>query len=238
MAHVLIVEDAPDALELATAALRGAGHTTSSAGTAAAALDAVRSRAPDVILLDLGLPDADGTDLCRDLRGICNAYILMLTARDSELDKVLGLKLGADDYMTKPFSPRELSARIEALMRRHRNAIEDSSGERRFEDLVVRPLSHDALLDGEPLRLTRIEFAILEALSEHPSQVMSRDQIRARVWGDDWFAGDHSLDVHVANLRRKIDLDGRSHIRTVRGVGYQMAMQPREAVTSGGRAEP
>jgi DNA-binding response OmpR family regulator len=191
-----------------------------------------------VILLDLGLPDADGTDLCRELRGISDAYILMLTARDDEVDKVLGLKLGADDYVTKPYSPRELTARIEALLRRPRNAVAEPVDERHVGDLVVRPLSHDVLLDGRSLQLTRIEFAILDALTESPSRVLSREQLRSRVWGDDWFAGDHSLDVHMANLRRKIDANGVAHIRTVRGVGYRMAEELAEVTASGGRRGP
>jgi DNA-binding response OmpR family regulator len=238
MAHVLVVEDAPDALELATATLRSAGHTTSAATTAVEALRSVRARPPEVILLDLGLPDADGTDLCRELRGISDAYILMLTARDDEVDKVLGLKLGADDYVTKPYSPRELTARIEALLRRPRNAVAEPVDERHVGDLVVRPLSHDVLLDGRSLQLTRIEFAILDALTESPSRVLSREQLRSRVWGDDWFAGDHSLDVHMANLRRKIDANGVAHIRTVRGVGYRMAEELAEVTASGGRRGP
>jgi DNA-binding response OmpR family regulator len=234
MAHVLIVEDAPDALELATATLRSAGHTTSAATTAAEALRGVRARPPEVILLDLGLPDADGTDLCREMRTLSDAYILMLTARDDEVDKVLGLKMGADDYVTKPYSPRELTARIEALLRRPRAAMEEPVAERRIGDLVVRPLSHDVLLDGAPLQLTRIEFAILDALSESPERVLSREQLRSRVWGEDWFAGEHSLDVHMTNLRRKIDRNGVAHIRTVRGVGYRMAEQVSETAASGG----
>jgi DNA-binding response OmpR family regulator len=110
--------------------------------------------------------------------------------------------------------------------------------ERHVGDLVVRPLSHDVLLDGRSLQLTRIEFAILDALTESPSRVLSREQLRSRVWGDDWFAGDHSLDVHMANLRRKIDANGVAHIRTVRGVGYRMAEQLLEVTASGGRSGP
>ncbi|MBU6216694.1 MAG: response regulator, partial [Acidobacteria bacterium] len=120
MTHVLIIEDAPEAAELATSLLRGAGYDTSTAATGEAALELARAVRPEVILLDLGLPDTDGTDLCRSLREFSDAFIVMLTARDDEIDKVLGLKLGADDYVTKPYSPRELLARIEALLRRDR----------------------------------------------------------------------------------------------------------------------
>lgn len=223
MTHILIVEDAPEAAELATAILRGAGYATSTASTGSGALEQTRAIRPDLILLDLGLPDTDGTDLCRQLREFSDAYIMILTARDDEVDKVLGLKLGADDYVTKPYSPREMLARIEALMRRSRQKEPDVSDDRHMGDLVVIPSSHRVLLDGEEVHLTRIEFAILDALSERPDRVLSRETLRERVWGADWFSGDHVVDVHMANLRKKIDRNGRSHIRTVRGVGYRMA---------------
>jgi DNA-binding response OmpR family regulator len=221
--HVLIVEDAPDAAELATAVMRSAGFDTSVAATAAAAEEQVRAVRPDVILLDLGLPDADGTDLCRSLRSFSDAYIVMVTSRDDEVDKVLGLKLGADDYVTKPYSPREVLARIEALLRRPRAAVrEDADTERRLGDLVVHPRANRVDVGGVEVELTRIEFAILEVLTEHPDRVVSRGILCQRVWGDDWVHDDHVVDVHIANLRKKIDRDGVRHIRTVRGVGYRM----------------
>ncbi len=223
MTHVLIIEDAPEAAELATSLLRGAGYDTSTAATGEAALELARAVRPEVILLDLGLPDTDGTDLCRSLREFSDAFIVMLTARDDEIDKVLGLKLGADDYVTKPYSPRELLARIEALLRRDRRGTTEGPSERRVGDLVVQPEAHRVLLDGEEMHLTRIEFSILDALTEHPGRVLSRSALRERVWGAEWYTGDHVVDVHMANLRKKIDKGGRSHIRTVRGVGYRMA---------------
>lgn len=223
MTHVLIVEDAPEAAELATALLRNAGFDTSTASSGAAALAQTRAVRPDVILLDLGLPDGDGTDLCRQLREFTDAFIVMLTSRDDEVDKVLGLKLGADDYITKPFSPRELLARIEALLRRSRTGAAPAPAERRFGDLVVHPEAHRVTVGDEEITLTRIEFAILDALSEQPDRVLSREALRERVWGADWYTGDHVVDVHMANLRKKIDRGGESHIRTVRGVGYRMA---------------
>jgi DNA-binding response OmpR family regulator len=223
MTHVLIVEDAPEAAELATALLRGAGFDTSTAGTGQAAMELARAHQPDVILLDLGLPDADGTDLCRSLREFSDAYIVMLTSRDEEVDKVLGLKLGADDYVTKPYSPRELLARVEALLRRPRAGADAADAERRIGELLVIPEAHQVLVDGEEVPLTRIEFAILDALTERPDRVLSRESLRERVWGADWYSGDHVVDVHMANLRKKIDRNGTNHIRTVRGVGYRMA---------------
>jgi DNA-binding response OmpR family regulator len=223
MTHVLIVEDAPEAAELATAFLRGAGYDTSTATTGEAALDLARAHRPDVILLDLGLPDTDGTDLCRSLREFSDAHIVMLTSRSDEIDKVLGLKLGADDYVTKPYSPRELLARLEAALRRARPTESPVSADRRIGDLVVQPEAHQVLLEGEEVPLTKIEFAILDALSERPDRVLSRAALRERVWGADWYSGDHVVDVHMANLRKKLDRNGRSHIKTIRGVGYRMA---------------
>ncbi len=226
MTHVLIVEDAPDAAELATAVMRSAGFDTSVAATAAAAKELTLALRPDVILLDLGLPDVDGTDLCRSLRDFSDAYIVMLTSRDDEVDKVLGLKLGADDYVTKPYSPREVLARVEALLRRPRVGAAPVVTERRVGDLVVHPDSHRATVGGTEVELTRIEFGILDALTEHPDRTVSRQVLCERVWGADWVHDDHVVDVHIANLRKKIDRDGRRHIRTVRGVGYRMADQP------------
>lgn len=224
MTHVLIVEDAPDAAELATAVMRSAGFETSVAPTALAAEALVRSVRPDVILLDLGLPDGDGTDLCRTLRSFSDAYIVMVTSRDDEVDKVLGLKLGADDYVTKPYSPREVLARIEALLRRPRVAVrDDHDGDRRVGDLVVHPGAQRAVVGGTEVELTRIEFSILDVLTERPDRVVTRAVLCERVWGDDWIHDDHVVDVHIANLRKKIDRDGVRHIRTVRGVGYRMA---------------
>jgi len=190
MAEVLIVEDAPEYSELVTAILRQAGHATRSAATGAAAMQALGAVDPDVVVLDLTLPDVDGLDLCQTIRARSDAYIIVVTARDDEVDKVLGLKLGADDYVTKPFSPRELAAR-------------------------------EVEVAGSPVELTKIEFAILEALTDNPKVVLTREVLRDRVWGPDWYGDDHVVDVHIANLRKKIDRKGSpSLVRTVRGVGY------------------
>jgi len=222
MTRVLIVEDAPDAAELAIAVMRAAGFETNSASTGAEALGMARSLDPDVVLLDLGLPDVDGVDLCRELRSFSDAYIVMLTARDDEVDKVLGLKLGADDYVTKPYSARELQARIEALLRRARTPV-GAATRRRVGAVEIDPGQHRCEVDGTEVHLTRTEFAILDALSEHPGLVLSRAALRARVWGEDWYQGDHVVDVHISNLRRKLRRHGDDHIATVRGVGYRMA---------------
>jgi len=221
---ILIIEDAPDAAELAAELVRSAGHTPVVASDGSSALELVRSTGPDLILLDIGLPDTDGIDLCRQIRELTDAFLVMLTASDDEVDKVVTLKLGADDYVTKPYSPRELLARIEALLRRNRREPEANLDERRVGALAVYPDAHRVTVDGQEVTLTRIEFAILDVLTEHPERVLSRDTLRERVWGADWFTGDHVVDVHMANLRKKIDpVDGPSRIRTVRGVGFRMA---------------
>jgi DNA-binding response OmpR family regulator len=226
MPCALVIEDAPEAAELATALLRRAGFEPSCAGTGAAGIELARSLRPTLILLDLGLPDADGTDVCEAIRAFSDAYLVMLSSRDSEADKVLGLKLGADDYLTKPYSPRELLARIEALMRRPRPGgvmAGRDAVERRFGELVVQPDAHLVSVGGRTVHLTRTEFAIIDALSERPERVVTRAELLRRVWGDTWGDDYHVVDVHVANLRKKVDRGPHSFIRTVRGVGYSMA---------------
>ncbi|MEY4230247.1 MAG: hypothetical protein RLZZ362_1096 [Actinomycetota bacterium] len=184
------------------------------------ALDSIAATPPDVIVLDLTLPDGDGLDLCRTVRDRSSAYVLMLSGRDDEIDKLLGFRLGADDYVTKPFSPRELVARVEALLRRPRNTA-DQALERRVGDVVIRTIAREVEVDGQRVELTRIEFDLLDTLTANPKVVFTRAQLLERVWRPDWYADDHVVDVHIANLRKKIDLPGRtSIIRTVRGVGY------------------
>ena len=178
--------------------------------------------APDIIILDLSLPDGDGLDLCRVIRERSSAYVLVLTARDDEVDKLLGFRLGADDYMTKPFSPRELGARVEALLRRPRQA-DPAEAVRTIDDMVISPGGRDVTIGGDHVELTRIEFDLLDVLSAQPKLVFSRQQLLERVWGPGWIGDDHVVDVHIANLRKKIDTaSGRGRIRTVRGVGYSM----------------
>ncbi|MTA11256.1 MAG: response regulator [Actinobacteria bacterium] len=219
-ADVLVVEDAPEFAQMVTAILRKGGHRVRTATTIADAVEALAATAPDLIVLDLTLPDGDGLDLCRTIRERSNAYILVLSGRDDEIDKLLGFKLGADDYVTKPFSPRELAARVEALLRRPRVA-ETTSAERMVGHVTVRPEAREVEIAGQLVDLTRIEFDLLDTLSASPKVVFTRAQLLERVWGPDWYADDHVVDVHVANLRKKIDRPGaKSVVRTVRGVGY------------------
>jgi DNA-binding response OmpR family regulator len=224
--RVLVVDDAPEFIELLVPLLDREGYVTRAARDGEAAVAEARRFRPDVIVLDLGLPKIDGVDVCRQVRGFSDAYVIMLTARADEVDRVVGLEVGADDYMTKPFSPRELVARVRAMLRRPRSSVtvgSEAAQLRRFADLEIDPLAHTVKVDGTEVQLTRIEFDLLDTLSSNRSMVFSRTLLRERVWGPDWYGDDHVVDVHIANLRKKIDIAGRpSHIRTVRGVGYRM----------------
>jgi DNA-binding response OmpR family regulator len=222
---VLVVEDLPEFTQIITTVVRSAGHRVRTAATIADALTSLASVPPDLVILDLGLPDGDGLDLCRTIRERSTAYILVLTGRDDEIDMLLGFRLGADDYMKKPFSPKELAARIEALLRRPRHA-EAGAATRAFGDLTVDTLGRMVTVAGTPIELTRIEFDIIDALSERPAVVLSRLQLLERVWGPGWVGDDHVIDVHIANLRKKLANgdQGTRWIRTVRGVGYSMGV--------------
>ncbi len=221
--RVLVVEDAPEFVELLVPLLRTEGYSVRTSADGESAVEMVRSFQPDVILLDLTLPRLDGVEVCRRVRDFTDAYIVMLTARTDEVDRVVGLEVGADDYVTKPFSARELVARIRAMLRRPRGGATQPRAVRRIGALEVDPVGREVRLDGETIELTKTEFDILELLSSRPEMVFSREVIRARVWGLDWFGDDHAVDVHIANLRKKIDESGgASRVRTIRGVGYRM----------------
>jgi DNA-binding response OmpR family regulator len=182
---------------------------------------------PDVVVLDLGLPGLDGVEVCRQLRTFSDAYVVMLTARSEEVDTLIGLSVGADDYVTKPFSPRELVARLQAMLRRPRplgQRADPAPARRVIGALAIDPGGRDVWLDGSPVALTRTEFDLLDALSEHPHLVLSRRQLIDAVWGPSWVGDEHLVDVHVGHLRRKLDDEAQRgrFIRTVRGVGYRM----------------
>jgi DNA-binding response OmpR family regulator len=221
---VLLVEDAPEFTRLVTDVLTDAGYKVRSVTTLADALVSMTAAMPDVVVLDLGLPDGDGLDLCQSIREHSNAYVIVVSGRASEFDKLRGFRLGADDFLMKPFSGRELVARVEALLRRPR--IDQTEGlPRVFGELVLDPHSREVTVAGSPVELTRIEFDLLETMSANPRLVFTRQQLLDKVWGPNWFGDDHVVDVHVANLRKKIDAGAeKSWVRTVRGVGYSMAL--------------
>ena len=219
----LVVDDEPPLVRLVAAYLEREGFEVATAGEGAEAVALASALRPDLIVLDLMLPGLDGIEVCRRIRAFSDAYIVMLTARAEELDTIVGLSTGADDYMTKPFSPGELVARIRAMLRRPR-AVPATASPRRFDDLVIDPAAREVVLAGVPVELTKLEFDLLEALSEHPRVVLSRRQLLERVWGASWSGDEHLVEVHVANLRGKLgDVPGGPrYIETVRGVGYRI----------------
>jgi len=223
-ARALVVDDAAEFRELVGSVLRSEGFVVELAAEGRAALDAARRFAPDVVVLDLGLPGMDGIEVCRRMRTFSDAYVVMLTGREDEVDKLIGLSVGADDYVTKPFSPRELVARIRAMLRRPRTVTAAADSTRRVGALEVDPAAREARLDGVVVELTRIEFDLLDVLSERPRTALTRGQLLERVWGPNWFGDDHLVDVHMSKLRQKLGDDARAprYIRTVRGVGYRL----------------
>ena len=222
--RALVVDDEAPLVTVVTGYLEREGFEVLSAGDGERAVELARSEAPDVIVLDLMLPGIDGIEACRRIRAFSDAYIVMLTARAEEVDKIVGLSTGADDYVTKPFSPRELVARIRAMLRRPRAEHGGGRDVRRIGGLVIDPEAREVLRDGEPVALTRTEFDLLDALSERPRVVFTREQLLERVWGGEWFGDEHVVDVHVANLRHKLGDSGDRprYVETVRGVGYRM----------------
>lgn len=219
---VLVVEDAAEYAQAISAILQQGGHRVRLATTIAAATAEFDAGTPDLVILDLTLPDGDGLDFCRQVRERSSAYVLMLTGRNDEVDKLVGFRLGADDYVTKPFSPRELAARIEALARRPRQPTSEPA-KRVVGELSIHVSSREVTVGDSPVELTRIEFDLLEAFSSNPKLVFTRQQLLERVWGGNWFGDDHVVDVHVANLRKKLATAGAPNVvRTVRGVGYAL----------------
>jgi len=221
---VLVVEDAPEYAELVSVVLGRAGHHVRLAPDIGVAVTAMTNRMPDLVVLDLALPDGDGLDLCRAIREHSDAYVLVVSGRAEAADTLMGFRLGADDFVLKPFSGRELLARVEALLRRPRGG-EAVVSVRSFGELRIDPASREVTVAGVDVDLTRIEFDLLDMMASNPRTVLARQQLLDHVWGPGWFGDDHVVDVHVANLRKKIDLPDRpSFVRTVRGVGYSMAL--------------
>ncbi|GIG40617.1 putative sensory transduction protein [Cellulomonas phragmiteti] len=194
----------------------------------AQALNLLREVDPDVVVLDLGLPGLDGVEVCRRLRTFSDCYVLMLTARAEEVDTLIGLSVGADDYMTKPFSPRELMARIGVLLRRPRRdpaaAAPGTVPAVTVGSLTIDPAAREVHVDGEAVALTRTEFDVLAALASRPGMVFSRAALIEAVWGPGWVGDEHLVDVHVLHVRQKLgdSAEQQRFVRTVRGVGYRM----------------
>jgi DNA-binding response OmpR family regulator len=223
---VLLVEDERAITEPLAEALEREGFDTTVAGTAAEAMESAAGREPDLVLLDIGLPDGSGLDVCREIRKGSDVPIIMLTARGSEADRVAGLELGADDYVVKPFSAREVIARVRAVLRRATPAPGgDGADPIRIGDLTLDTARHEARVGDRPLELSRKEFELLRTLMESAGSVLTREALIDEVWDMNWFGSTKTLDVHISGLRRKLDDDPKEprYIHTVRGVGFRFS---------------
>jgi DNA-binding response OmpR family regulator len=231
---ILVVEDEISLQETLAYNLKKQGYTVHTASTGGEALKYARELKPDLILLDIMLPEMDGFEVCRTLRQEMNTPVLMLTARDDEIDRVVGLEVGADDYLTKPFSMRELMARVKAMLRRVRLIREDaeaksaasdmpSGGLIRFANLEINSIRREVLIEGKPLPLKPKEYELLHFLAIHRGQVLTREHILEKVWGWDFIGDSRTVDVHIRWLREKIEKDPATpdRIITVRGAGYR-----------------
>lgn len=223
MATILVVDDESNIIELARLYLEQEGHTVESAMNGTEALSKFESVKPGLVVLDLMLPDIDGFEVCREIRKKSEVPILMLTARKEDVDKIVGLEMGADDYLTKPFNPRELVARVKAIMRRYRSGLSPDKIVA-VGNLRIDPLRHEATVAGEPLKLRTKEFALLTTLAQDVGRVFTRDHLLELVWGFDYYGETRTVDVHVNHLRDKLT-GSTAVIETVRGMGYRMAEQ-------------
>jgi DNA-binding response OmpR family regulator len=221
--RILLVDDEPDLRQMVRRYLQAEGFEVADVADGESALARLRKSTPDLILLDIGMPDMDGFTVLQEVRKTSEVPVIMLTARSEEIDRVMGLTMGADDYLTKPFSPRELVARIRAVLRRGR--IDRSSLDERFEfqGLVLDPTRRQVLVDSDEVDLSALEFDLLSALASAPGRVFTRAQLLERVWGWDYFGDERVVDVHIGNLRKAIKDDATDprFIGTVRGVGYK-----------------
>ena len=223
-ATILVVDDEQSILNIVTAYLQAEGYTVHTATDGLSGLKAARALKPDLIVLDIMLPGMDGLEVLQHLRRESEVYVIMLTAKSEETDKVIGLSVGADDYLTKPFSARELVARVKAALRRYSQSgstIENNV--LTFRRLRIDVGARRVWKDDEPVELTTIEFDLLHALAEHRGRVLSREQLLERVWGHDFYGEDRVVDVHLGHVRKKIEADPANPelIVTVRGVGYR-----------------
>ena len=226
-ATVLVIEDEKPLADMVVAYLARAGYQTLIAHTGPAGVQAARESRPEVVILDLGLPGLDGIEVCRQIRTFSDCYVIVATARSDEIDTLIGLSAGADDYVTKPFSVRELVARVQTVLRRPRTASsaqDHAQPPRVFGELSVDPSSLQVHLRGEPVALTPTERDLLMTLASRPSMAFSRRQLIDDVWGGGWVGDEHLVDVHIAHLRKKLgdNPDTGRYVTTVRGVGYRM----------------
>ena len=220
-AKILLIDDEPSIHNVVTAYLKAEGYEYLSAVDGPGGLNAARAFKPDLIILDVMLPGMDGIELLAQLRRESNVYVIMLTARSEETDKIVGLSVGADDYLTKPFSPRELIARIKAALRRIQstNNPTDAASSFIFSHIRIDTSAHRVWVEERLVDLTAVEFDLLLALAQHHGMVLSREQLLEKVWGYDYFGDTRVVDVHIGHIRQKLRDD--RFIETIRGVGYR-----------------
>ncbi|MBU0550756.1 response regulator transcription factor [Myxococcota bacterium] len=223
MARVLAVDDDGHIREILRFALEQAGHTVLEAADGRAALRVFEAEAPDAIILDVTMPEEDGLEVCRKIRATSQVPILFLSSRDDELDRILGLELGADDYVTKPFSPRELLARLKAMLRRSQRApVEPDAGPLTHGALRLDVTQHRAHWGAAEIALTATEFTLLRVLLRHPGRAYTRAELVDRAWGPGYHVTDRTIDSHIRRIRKKLHLAGGDVIETVFGVGYRL----------------
>ncbi len=228
MKRILIIEDERPLAEALKYSLTKEGYGVDLAHDGDAGLRRFREGGVDLVLLDLMLPEVDGLEVCRRIRADSRVPIIMLTARDSDLDKVLGLEMGADDYVTKPFNTREVLARIKAVLRRSEAREEESPALVRWGGITMDRERHEVSVEGKPLRLTPIEYGLLELFLRHPRKALPREYLITQVWGGSFYGPTKTLDVHIRHLREKLEPDpaNPAYITTVRGVGYRLDKPP------------
>jgi two-component system alkaline phosphatase synthesis response regulator PhoP len=224
MSKILVIDDEPGIIKLITAYLKPEGYEVLTASDGESGLKAARAFKPDLVLLDVMLPGLDGIELLARLRRESDVYVILLTARTEETDKVVGLTIGADDYVTKPFSPRELVARIKAALRRIKGASSPASEVLSFRHVRIDTGARTVSVDDRPVELTAIEFDLLRAIAENRGRVLTREQLLEKVWGGDYYGEMRVVDVHLGHVRQKLGVEGL--IATVRGVGYRFEDQP------------
>jgi len=225
---VLVVDDEPHIRTVLRGYLQADGFEVAEAADGAAALAAMHDQPPDLVLLDVMMPGIDGLEVLRQLRTFSDVYVILVTARAEEVDKLVGLGVGADDYVTKPFSPREVTARVKAVLRRDRGVRTPEEGTLRFDGLTIDPAGREVVVNRTPVILSSLEFDLLAALASAPGRVFSRAQLLERVWGYDFYGDERVVDVHIRSLRARLG-DPASDprlIATVRGAGYKFIGSP------------